>query len=109
MVLPLFKEKRLDVRTKLTGLLPGRIRDSLGRGVSARPVNVSKGGMGIVTKNILEVGTELVLQVGKLDVVMVVKWVEPDFAKHNILRYGLMVQDGTIDLEQIFLDSGCIC
>lgn len=109
MGLALFKERRSGQRKRLTGLMPGPLKkvDS-GELISARPVDVSQAGMGIISSSELEVGALLEIKLDEQIVKLEVRWSRPDFAKSDLVRYGLHVVDLRQDLEKIFIDSGCL-
>ncbi len=112
MGLALFKERRLADRRKLTGLLPGRVMLETGRReLVCRPVDVSMHGMGIVVQNLrqeLEPGTVLLLVTKDGTVRLSIAWSRPDFGKQDLFRYGLVTLDPVDNVEQMFLDTGCL-
>jgi hypothetical protein len=102
------KERRLNTRRKLTGLLPGKIiRESDGSDVSCRPVDISKDGLGILTETQLEEGDVLVLQASS-DISLKVMWKKQDYGKASLFRYGVVTIDDKNNLEKIFMAAGCL-
>ena len=108
MVLPLFKERRLNVRMKLTGLLPGKIVNQKGKVISLDPVDVSKQGLGVVSSEILSLDDVLYLVLEDMKIKFIVTWFQEDFTKKDLKRYGLMCEDENIDLEKIFMKYSCL-
>ncbi|MBM4252768.1 MAG: PilZ domain-containing protein [Deltaproteobacteria bacterium] len=112
MGLALFKERRFTERRQLSGVLPGSLIRTDGKGaVSCRPVDVSAHGLGIVIigeKKILPVGLELHLVVSDGEIALTVAWSTPDFGKQDSVRYGLAVTDPAVNLEQVFEKYGCL-
>lgn len=109
MSFPLFAERRLASRKKLTGLLPGKLILENGKGnVSARTVDITPHGLGIISPDLFKVGASLLLKVAEMDIRMEVMWGQPDFGKHDLYRYGLLCRDTEVDLEEIFIKSGCL-
>lgn len=105
-----FAERRSNERRALTGLMPGRlfVYDT-DRTLSARPVDVSKTGLGILSSDTLAEGTRIGLAVDKEQtVILCVIWRKEDFGKRDLYRYGLESVDKTLDMEQIFLTTGCL-
>ena len=112
MGLALFKERRLSDRRKLTGLMPGRLVFESGKQeIICRPVDVSEHGMGVVVQNLrqeIDAGTVLLLQTKDGPVKLQVAWGSPDFGKQDLFRYGLVTIDPSDDLEQMFVQAGCL-
>ena len=108
MVLPLFKERRLTVRKKLTGLLPGKMVNQKGEVVSLDPVDVSKQGLGVVSTEVLSLDDVLYLVLENTKVKFIVTWFQEDFTKKDLKRYGLMCEDENVDLEKIFMEYSCL-
>lgn len=109
MGLPLFKEKRLSVRKRLTGLMPGRLQSEHGVDISCQLKDVSTHGLGIVSQEQINLGDclNLVMHDGT-NIQLSVSWGQPGFGKRDEFRYGLVTKDPNIDLEQIFIDTGCL-
>jgi hypothetical protein len=108
MALPLFKEKRLSTRLALSGLLPGRLLTVDGKDVDCKPKDVSKNGFGIQSDSILPTGAILILKMKNVSVQLEVAWSQPGFGKRDQTRYGLVTKDMNINLEQIFIEAGCL-
>ncbi len=111
MGLALFKERRLADRRRLTGLLPGRLVLETRQEIVCRPVDVSVNGLGIVVHDLrkqIEPGTVLFLLTKDGTTKLSVAWGQPDFGKQDLFRYGLVTTDPADNLEQMFLDSGCL-
>jgi len=109
MGLALFKERRLDNRRRLTGLLPGRLtKVSTGKDLPVKLVDVSQNGIGIIANEPLEPGSEIQLQLQERHISLLVAWVQPDFGKCDNFRYGLVTLNPEENIEQIFIDSGCL-
>jgi hypothetical protein len=113
MALPAFKERRLSERSQLSGLLPGRLTiENLKPNIICRAVDVSTHGLGIVIQAIIKEDMTAKLECnvkGKIQVVdMKVAWAKPDFGKQDLYRGGLVTLDPNVDLESIFLITGCI-
>ncbi|MEY4631915.1 MAG: hypothetical protein RIQ81_2035 [Pseudomonadota bacterium] len=105
-----FKERRTSARQTLTGLMPGRLFVIANdKTLSARPVDVSEKGLGVLLGEKLEEGVELGLAVEKKKVITLrVVWCKEDFGKRDLYRYGLECKDSTINLMRIFSESGCL-
>ena len=106
-------EKRLSDRTKLSGLLPGRLTiDKLKPNINCRAIDVSKHGLGVLVQAVVSEGMKAKLECtlkGKVVVVeLMIVWVKRDFGKQDLYRAGLNALDPAVDLEQIFLETGCI-
>jgi hypothetical protein len=112
MGLALFKERRFAERRQLSGVLPGSLIRADGSGaISCRPVDVSAHGLGIVIsgeQKTLAIGLNLILVVTDAEVPLQVAWSAPDFGKHDSYRYGLVVKDQSVNLEELFLKYGCL-
>jgi hypothetical protein len=109
MSMPQFSEKRREKRKKLTGLLPGKLCiQGTTQFIACRPVDVSLLGIGILTTTNLTQGMTLELQTPTEVIELEVSWGRPDFGKTNQYRYGLTCKNKTLNLEQIFVDAGCV-
>lgn len=109
MGLAKFKERRFSDRKRLTGLLPGRLLLTASKvDVNGRPVDVSPSGLGIVVSKELEAGTEISLILREQTIRLQVAWGQRDFGKQDMFRYGLVTLDPEINLEEIFVSSGCL-
>lgn len=102
-------ERRQSRRKSLTGLLPGRLSIvDTDESLNCKPIDVSKDGIGILTSEILQIGTKLLLKTHSHAIILEVRWAQPDFGKHGLYRYGIIHHDPNIDLEDIFLKTKCI-
>jgi hypothetical protein len=109
MGLALFKDRRLADRRRLTGLLPGRLVVVEGaRELIARPVDVSRNGLGVVANAELAPGTRLALDLKDRAIMLEVAWVQPDFGKQDMFRFGLVTLSEADDVEDVFVRSGCM-
>lgn len=109
MGIALFKERRLSSRRKLTGLLPGKLTvASLKAPLVCRLTDVSAHGLGIVANVEISLGARAVLETGTLSIEFEVIWAAPDFGKQDMFRYGLVSTDHEVNIEQIFIDCGCL-
>jgi hypothetical protein len=102
------KERRIGNRKALNGLLPGRLRTLLGTDLVCKPVDVSPNGLGVLMSKEFELGTVMNLVMKDQVIELEVKWIQSDFHKEELFRYGLITPDVEINLEQIFLDAGCL-
>ncbi|MCX6124050.1 MAG: PilZ domain-containing protein [Proteobacteria bacterium] len=100
-------ERRTDERKRLTGLMPGRFQVD-GADVSARPIDISEHGLGILVAKKFKVGTTAALVLKDREIAFEIKWAEPDFGKQDLIRYGLVCTNEKINVEQLFFDTGCI-
>ena len=109
MGLALFKDRRIGERRKLTGLMPGRLflKES-GEELSCRPVDVSTFGLGVLISKEIQPGEVLTLLVKSTKIQLQVAWTQPDFGKQDMFRYGLVSVDTDHNLEQLFVDNGCL-
>ncbi len=105
-----FKNRRVQDRLRLTGLMPGRIKKLADESfISCRPVDISIGGIGILTSDILDVGELLVLDTPNQKVTLKVEWIKKDFGKFELIRYGLtLVGDEKVDLQELFKVGKCL-
>lgn len=104
-----FQERRITDRRKPTGLMPGKlILSGTERELNCRPVDVSRNGMGVIMSDKIDPGTELILTVRNKEVHMQVAWSQQDFAKQDQFRYGLVTLDPRNDMEEIFMECGCL-
>ena len=107
MTNPIFKERRQRDRRRLTGLLPGTLMDESRNNISARPVDLSDDGLGIISDTILQEGDTLILKLADRELLLTIAWVRMDFAKNNMYRYGLITSSDE-NLVQVFSDSNCL-
>ena len=104
-----FKERRLSTRKKLTGLLPGKIfNNRTEQPVDCRPVDISKDGVGVLSEATLKIDDKLTLKLPDGEISLKVMWKKQDYGKQNLQRYGLVTEDSSIDLEDIFMQAGCL-
>lgn len=108
MGIPVFKERRLSNRKKLTGLLPGRILDPCNKNINCKPVDVSSHGLGFISDTEINAGSRLKLVMKDREIELLVTWGQPDFGKRDKFRYGTVVIDRSIDLEKVFTETGCL-
>ena len=101
------KEQRLAERKRLTGLMPGKFQIE-GKEVSARPVDISSHGLGILVAKEFKLGAKAVLVLKDVHIEFELIWGQPDFGKHDLWRYGLSLTDQNLDLEKLFLETGCL-
>jgi hypothetical protein len=101
------KERRIAERKRLTGLMPGRLQIN-GKEVSARPVDISQHGLGIIIAAEFTVGAKASLAIGKEEITLEIKWGEQDFGKRDMWRYGLVCTNPKINLEEEFQTAGCL-
>ena len=100
-------ERRKKRRMNLSGLMPGRLANKeTEKLISCRPINVSVKGLGIVSTDLLNEGTIVVLSIKSRKIEFRVVWSQQDFKKQNMTRYGLQVLDENINIEEVFRDSG---
>lgn len=109
MGLARFKERRLADRRRLTGLLPGRLMITESKvELVCKPLDVSANGLGIVLNKEIEPGTDVDLVTKTGIVQLQVAWVQPDFGKQDMFRYGLVTKDPALNLEDLFIAAGCL-
>jgi len=108
MGLPLFSERRMTIRKSLTGLLPGRLQTIEGQDIACRPLNVSIHGLGIISDHRLETDSTVTFTVQDKIIELKIAWSQPGFGKRDLFRYGLVATDQNVNIEQIFLDNGCL-
>ena len=100
------KERRIADRKLLTGLWPGRLMND-GRDVSSRPVDISEHGLGILSSRELKIGSICILVMKDRSIEFEVKWMQPDFGKHDLFRYGLLCRETVINVIEEFATRGC--
>ena len=109
MGMPIFAEQRISPRRKLSGLLPGKLTVvGATSSLACKPVDISAHGLGIVSMELLAVGAMIALKTPRDDIMLEVVWGKPDFGKRDLLRYGLVVVDSTVNLETVFAVAGCL-
>lgn len=108
MSIPIFKERRLSNRKKLTGLLPGRMQTLTEIDLKCQPVDISSHGLGFISDAEIEAGQKLKLVLKDSEIELLVTWGQPDFGKRNKFRYGTVLLDQNVDLEKVFIDAGCL-
>jgi hypothetical protein len=109
MGLALFKDRRIGDRRKLTGLMPGRMfLSESGDELTCRPVDVSNFGLGVLIAKEIEPGKNLTMLLKDQKIEFQVTWVQPDFGKQDMFRYGLVAVDAEQNIEQVFIDHGCL-
>lgn len=102
-------EQRQSPRRRLTGLLPGKLLVTGSElKVSCRPVDISTHGLGILSEDILEIGAELLLITHNQQISLQVAWSKLDFGKRDRYRYGLVAIEANLDLEALFVATGCL-
>jgi len=107
MGLPVFKERRIS-RRRLTGLLPGRlVKGENHKDLICKPVDVSEHGIGILSSEIIQPGTIILLVLRDREVKLQIAWGQQDFGKRDLHRYGLVTIDHQENLERIFELAGC--
>ena len=109
MALPKFFERRVASRKSLTGLMPGKLFVAeKGNHVECKPVDISDRGLGIICAEQMDPGTKLTLKTHNQEITMTVSWGKPDFGKRDLYRYGLRVEARDLDLEELFIKTGCL-
>ena len=101
------KERRISERKKLTGLLPGKLQIT-GKDVIAKPVDISEHGLGLLMSAEFKIGAKAELILKDSVIPFEVKWIEPDFGKNDMWRYGIVCTDTAIDIISIFAKTGCL-
>lgn len=107
MGFPALREHRQFERFELVDReLPGQLclagsHESL----TAVALDVSKGGLGILTGEALAAGTMLELNVDGKVISLRVMW---NKARENLFRHRDQATDPSIDLEELFFSHGCI-
>lgn len=109
MALPLFREKRLSKRLRLSGLMPGKLVATADkRNLSAKPVDVSAHGLGVLLAEEIAPGEYVELQTPSGQIKLRIAWRQPDFGKRDMFRYGLVTEDMSVDLQDIFAKANCL-
>ncbi len=107
MALAAKNEKRSSRRVMLR-ILPGAIIDSNNTVIQCRPVDLSTEGLSIISETTLEVGASVNLRTHNKSIEMEIVWRRADFGKQGLVRYGLKSKDVTVDLENLFRETGCL-
>lgn len=107
MALAAKNEKRSSRRVMLR-ILPGAIIDSNNNVIQCRPVDLSSEGLSILSETNLDVGALVTLRTHNQSIVMEIVWRRADFGKQGLSRFGLKTKDSTIDLENLFRETGCL-
>lgn len=105
--------ERISQRKQLSGLLPGRLQlVGSSRYITARAVDVTSQGMGILSQDYLRAGDNLILTTSDHLVHLRVLYKKRDYLKSNRHRYGIVIADEhqaqEHDLITIFVDAGCL-
>lgn len=103
--------ERISKRKQLSGLLPGRLQlVGSPRYITARAVDVTSQGMGILSQDYLRTGDHLILTTKDHSVHLRVLYKKRDYLKSNRHRYGIVIADDhqSYDLITIFVDAGCL-
>ncbi len=110
MGLALKSERRISNRRRLSGLLPGPLFLGADRShsLAVKPVDVSRNGLGLLLRQDLPDESSIVLVLKDREIELKVAWKRPDFGKEDMIRYGLVTTDPEVDLEQVFISSGCL-
>jgi hypothetical protein len=101
------KERRISERKRLTGLMPGRFLVN-GKALDAKPIDISSHGLGLIMSEQIKEGTTATLTISGRDIPLEVKWILPDFGKHDLWRYGLVCTSMDVDLISEFTAAGCL-
>lgn len=103
------KERRLNTRKRLTGLLPGRLMlTESEKNINCRPVDISKDGLGILSEELLDIGTKISLVGQDININFEIRWSKRDFGKHDLFRYGLATIDDWLRVDLEFQRAGCL-
>jgi hypothetical protein len=109
MGIALFKERRFSERRKLSGLLPGKLVFPNAKGaVVCRAIDVAEHGLGVVANVEIALGSKAFLETEQRIIHFEVIWIAPDFGKQDMFRYGLISLDQDINIEELFIRSGCL-
>ena len=105
--------ERIADRSRLSGLLPGRMKVvGNSRLITGRAVDVTAQGMGILSSDYLREGDHVILTTGEHTIHLSVIYKRRDYAKSNRFRYGLILCDKhntqSWDLLDVFAESGCL-
>lgn len=108
--------RRMSKRYRLTGLLPGKlIVLDTSKHLSARAVDVSKEGIGVISASALQVGDLLLLVTACREFPLKVLQMRKDYAKSGRFRYGLVIDPSysksnidSINFVEVFQNSGCM-
>jgi hypothetical protein len=105
----MFKERRIADRRQLTGLFPGKLLRAVDqREVMGKPVDVSRSGLGVLSAEQMDPGTELFLEIQGQRIALQIAWGQKDFGKRDLFRYGLVTVNPDDNLELLFLRTGCL-
>jgi hypothetical protein len=102
-------ERRKAPRIATNGRLPGTLVDASGANVPCRTLDVSMMGLGVVSDVEMPMGAEVTLQLDgaaplKLRIVSAFRLAAPAPG----MRYGLLLEEGDVNLEQVFRAAGCV-
>ena len=101
------KDQRLSERKRFTGRLPGKFLVN-GQDITVKPIDISAHGFGVLIEKKIAVGAMATLLIEGREVPFEFMWCEPDFAKHDLWRYGLACKDISVNLEDVFRTAGCL-
>ena len=107
--------RRMNTRRRLSGLLPGKMLvQRTARHMSGRVVDVSHDGMGVLSSTHLLIGDTITLTTPTKMIILKVNDKKKDYAKSSRYRYSLVLDregeydQGDMDLEEVFVNSGCM-
>ena len=114
----LLKERRLEIRFSLNGLVPMRIQTDSKEGLVAMFIDASSRGVGLIVEPVLRVDEEVTLKLATgMEIPMSVRWVKKPVGLSNpnvpiFHRAGLCITDHPdhlgVDLIKILEQFDCV-
>ena len=103
-------ERRRHSRKRFSGLLPGPLYLETNRkkSLQCKPIDISKNGLGLLIAEEIPKDAILILVTKEQEIPFKIAWQRPDFGKEELIRYGLEIVDPELDIEEIFIKSGCL-
>lgn len=105
-----FTSQRTETkRYILKGFLPGKLFDASGQvQLQARPIDVSKRGLGLILGQAIQVGSFVWLQFDDKRIKLELAYCHSHLGIENIFKCGFYTKDPDCSLEEIFLRKGLI-
>lgn len=105
-----FISQRVETkRYLLKGFLPGRLMDAACQlQIVARPIDVSRRGLGLIVNQSIKVGTFVWFQVDDKKIKLELAYCHSHLGIDNAFKCGFFTKDPDCSLEDIFLRKGLL-
>jgi hypothetical protein len=96
-------------RYLLKGFLPGRLMDATGQlQIQARPIDVSRRGLGLIINQAIQIGTHVWFQFDDKKIKLELAYCHSHLGIDNAFKCGFFTKDPDLSLEELFLRKGLI-